>query len=43
MSGFADGQLGLVTAEVLANIFRRYESGRAQTEGAGCCQGEMEG
>ncbi len=41
MSRFADGQLCLVTAEVLANIFDRKEQ-EGRKERSGCCQGEIE-
>lgn len=40
MSGFAGGQLRLVTAEVLANISERYEQ-EGRNKRSGCCQGEM--
>lgn len=40
MSGLAGGQLCLVTAEILANISRRYEQ-EGQNRRSGCCQGEM--
>lgn len=40
MSRIAAGQLCLVTAEVLANIFDRYER-EGRNRRRGCCQGEM--